>query len=311
MLFVVDDQLDAAVRLRAFQWLGEQRQRSGSDTLSRDVLQHGFTFRDERVPIVGPRGIFKPRLMTWPLSITSIDDGPYSDRFVSDGVLAYAYRGSDPQHPDNARLREAGLRQLPLIYAFRVDRGRYVVAWPVQVVGDDPGRLRFTIQFGTQDHARRVLETRLAGVSALAEEPEPVRAYVTSTVRRRLHQQAFRERVLRAYHEQCALCRLRHDELLDAAHITPDSEERGDPVVTNGVALCKLHHAAFDRHFLTIRPDYRVVIQRSILDEWDGPMLQHGLKELDGQRINLPRDPRQYPDQFRLEERYALFLRAG
>ena len=38
--------------------------------------------------------------------------------------------------------------------------------------------------------------------------------YVTSLVRRRLHQRSFRERVLRAYRDQCALCRLRHQELL-------------------------------------------------------------------------------------------------
>ena len=43
---------------------------------------------------------------------------------------------------------------------------------------------------------------------------------------------------------RCALCRLRHQELLDAAHITPDSEAEGEPLVSNGVVLCKLHHAA-------------------------------------------------------------------
>ena len=40
-----------------------------------------------------------------------------------------------------------------------------------------------------------------------------------------------------------ALCRLRHQELLDAAHITPDGDAEGEPVISNGVALCKLHHA--------------------------------------------------------------------
>ncbi len=37
-----------------------------------------------------------------------------------------------------------------------------------------------------------------------------------------MHQQEFRQRVLRAYRERCAICRLRHEELLDAAHILPD-----------------------------------------------------------------------------------------
>jgi putative restriction endonuclease len=78
------------------------------------------------------------------------------------------------------------------------------------------------------------------------------RAYITSSVRQRLHQRGFRERVLYAYREQCACCKLRHHELLDAAHIIADRLTEGVPEVRNGIALCKLHHAAFDKYFLGI-----------------------------------------------------------
>lgn len=97
--------------------------------------------------------------------------------------------------------------------------------------------------------------------------------YITATVRQRLHQRTFRERVMQACGEQCSLCRLRHGELLDAAHIIPDGRPGGDPIVQNGLALCKLHHAAFDRRFLGIRPDYMVEVRRDLLEENDGPML--------------------------------------
>ncbi|TFH46735.1 MAG: hypothetical protein E4G94_01800 [ANME-2 cluster archaeon] len=60
-----------------------------------------------------------------------------------------------------------------------------------------------------------------------------------------LHQRGFRERVLLAYHTQCSFCRIKHAELLDAAHIIPDSEPKSLPVVPNGISLCKLHHAGF------------------------------------------------------------------
>ena len=63
-------------------------------------------------------------------------------------------------------------------------------------------------------------------------------------VRRRIHQGAFQERVLVAYGGKCAFCTLGYRELLDAAHIIPDSELRGEPVVSNGMSLCRLHHAA-------------------------------------------------------------------
>ena len=100
-------------------------------------------------------------------------------------------------------------------------------------------------------------------------------ATTTRLVQQRLHQQEFRERVLEAYQRHCAVCRLKRDRLLEAAHIIADREERGAPVVSNGIALCSLlYHAAFDAHFLiAVRPDYRVEVREDVLHEADGPML--------------------------------------
>lgn len=104
---------------------------------------------------------------------------------------------------------------------------------------------------------------------------------------------------------------VKHAELLDAAHIIPDSEPEGDPVVPNGIALCKLHHAAYDRHILGIRPDYVVEIREDILNEIDGPMLQHGIKELHEQRILVPRDNELKPNPVLLERRFRRFREAS
>jgi putative restriction endonuclease len=128
--------------------------------------------------------------------------------------------------------------------------------------------------------------------------------------RRRLHQQSFRERVLKAYREQCALCRLRHRELLDAAHILPDSEPEGEPNVSNGLALCKLHHAAFDKLILGITPDYIVVVRSDILEESDGPMLRFGLQGIHHQTISVPRSSDLRPDRDMLAWRYEQFQKA-
>ncbi|MEX1256760.1 MAG: HNH endonuclease [Gemmatimonadota bacterium] len=43
----------------------------------------------------------------------------------------------------------------------------------------------------------------------------------------------------------------------------------GVPTVPNGLSLRKLHHAAFDRHFLGIRPDHRILIRPDLLGEKD------------------------------------------
>ena len=204
------------------------------------------------------------------------------------------------------------VERVPIVYFHAVKRGRYVAAYPVFVVEDHPERLHFSMQVDDLLAAERdARSSATIGAAVGEDDAEPRRAYVTATFRRRLHQVAFRERVLRAYAERCALCRLRHLELLDAAHITPDSEDEGDPVVTNGVALCKLHHAAFDRFFFAIRPDYVIEVRPSILRETDGPMLVVGLQQINGQRIHLPRREQDLPDRARLERRFEDFRQAA
>jgi putative restriction endonuclease len=107
------------------------------------------------------------------------------------------------------------------------------------------------------------------------------------------------------------MCRLKHPELLDAAHIIADKDVGGEPLVTNGLALCKLHHAAFDENLLGVSPDYTLVVRSDVLKESDGPMLLHGLQGLEGKPIEKPRDPAYWPDRDRLAERFERFRRAG
>jgi len=297
--------LDQRVRLAAFAWLDAQRASHG-EVIPRSVLLQGFEFHGQRVPLVSQQGIFKPRLCDLPLSILTTSEGPYDDELGPDG-LRYAYRGNDPAHRDNVGLRRAMETRTPLVYLFGVVPGRYLTVWPVFIVGDNPSALVFSVEV---DDPRLIVDHLAAHELAVSEsiKDESRRRYITATVRRRVHQEVFRERVLEAYQTHCALCRLRHHELLDAAHIIPDREERGDPVVPNGLALCKLHHTAFDRHFLTVRPDYVIQVRQDVLDEEDGPMLLHGLQGMNDQRIRLPRSKRDWPDPDRLAVRWQRFL---
>jgi putative restriction endonuclease len=174
----------------------------------------------------------------------------------------------------------------------------------VFIVGDDPGHLTFTVSID---------DRQLAGLGASnSNDPdaEARRRYVTRQIQQRLHQETFRQRVIAAYQEHCAVCHLHHQELLDAAHILPDGHPLGAPVVPNGLALCKLHHAAFDSHLLGVRADYKIELRRDLLDEHDGPMLIHGLQGFHNQALFVPRAPRLRPSREFLEERYALFRKA-
>jgi putative restriction endonuclease len=82
-------------------------------------------------------------------------------------------------------------------------------------------------------------------------------------------------------------------------------------VVTNGIAMCKIHHAAFDSFLIAVRPDYAIEVRRDVLDEEDGPTLRYALQGLHGSAIELPRQRAARPARELLEERYAAFRRAS
>lgn len=291
--------IDHQIRLMAFEWLGEQIQIHG-DVLSRELLAKGFIFESERIPLVSPQGIFKPKWLEYPLSITTTPKGPYEDSITEDNFLEYKYRGTDPNHRDNIGLRTVYEKQIPLIYFHGIIPGKYMAVWPVYIIADDPQNLTFKIAVDDQESID-VEDTKISESSIYR------RSYITSTIRARLHQRSFRERVLEAYHIQCTLCRLRHLELLDAAHIIPDIEPESKPTVNNGLALCKLHHAAFDSFIIGITPDFKVEIRSDVLEEHDGPMLKHGLIELHGSKIILPTNKINWPNKNYLDIRYQKF----
>lgn len=295
---------DAAIRAAVFDFLAREEATRGERVFPRSLLAEGVTVQSRRVPLVGPEGIFKPAACRWPISITTVPETkrkprPYDDGFTYDGI-EYRYRGgpADRNHLDNVGLREAMRLHVPLVYFHGHRPGMYHAEWPVYVVGDDPEHLVFKV----------VLDEPMT----LPAAAEPARrAYMARLMQQRLHQSRFRELVLTAYSNACAVCRLRHRELLDAAHILPDGHPKGEPIVPNGLALCRLHHGAFDSQIIGIRPDLVIEVRRDVLEESDGPMLRHGLQGVDHQRLIVPRRPDLRPDPEFLEERYELFREAS
>lgn len=151
--------MDTPIRLAAFSFLQEQTQLHG-EVLPREMLGTGFQFEGTRVPLIGPQGIFKPAVCDLPLSITTVPvvEGrarPYEDEIGEDGLLRYRYRGPDPNHRDNAGLRQAMERQIPLIYLHGIVRSRYMPSWPVYIVGDDAANLAFSVAVDDRQFARQ------------------------------------------------------------------------------------------------------------------------------------------------------------
>jgi len=164
--------------------------------------------------------------------------------------------GTDPDAADNRWLREAMENRIPLIY--------FLGAYQGHATRRHPGR---------RDVTRRHPGRRNRGDgpgSNLQLRPDPQetaleRRYALRQVKARLHQTMFRAAVIAAYGGRCALSSLPEASLLDAAHIAADRDELlGQPVITNGLPLTKLHHAAFDNHLIGISPDYRIAVSKRL-----------------------------------------------
>ena len=254
-------------------------------------------------------GIWKPAHWRGALSISTkyTPPGgrpPYEDTMPgTDNLARYKWRGADsehpdPNHPDNRALREAMQAGLPLIWFVQLPSGRYWPRFPVYLVAEEPAKQQFVVD-----------------VTPALEYDEPgqgdiTTGYVLRETKQRLHQGPFRGLILDAYACKCAVCRFAHPPLLDAAHIVPDADG-GAASVRNGLALCKMHHGAYDEGIIGITPNLVVEVNHAVLAEADGPMLRHGIQEFHGRGLMaLPARRRDYPDPDALAARYERF-RAG
>lgn len=321
--------LDDAMRTAAFEQVRLLRQAHGAVPAAK--LAEGFAFRGERVPLINPRrGIFKPRAMRRLLSIKTVFPKPggkvwYDDQreihrliFGADETFGYSFMGEDPDAADNRLMREAMLEAVPIIYFVGIAPARYEAIVPTYVVGWDAAALRAEIAFGFEERISpkpdAPYEPDLADSGSAYREDAPApreRRYALRAVKQRLHQTCFREAVIAAYRGRCAFSGLPEPLLLDAAHIVEDRDEQwGQPAVSNGLPLSKVHHAAFDAHLIGVDPDYRIHVSERLLSRHDGDILR-SLQRLNGSKIHLPRREHDAPSRERLEIRFFHFKAAA
>ena len=300
---------DLALRQAAITRATELRS-SYDDLVPVAALRDGFVFRGQQISFGSfQRGIHRPRQMAGPAALALVTappkpgkPRPYDDVFEPDGPIIYHYRAGAPDQPDNRALRAAHELQSPLIYFHGVAPGQYMVVAPIFVARDLPEERRVVLEVGVP-----LVDTQPGGPVS----PPDARAYALREVRVRLHQQRFRQDVLRAYRHRCTICALRERELVQAAHIVADPSPEGIAAVVNGLALCAIHHLAYDRNLLGIDPNGTVHIARRVREEHDGPMLREGIQGFHGAAILRPARASDHPDPARLGQRFASFEAAA
>jgi putative restriction endonuclease len=301
---------DFPLRLAAIEQVNALSRRF-DDLVPRSELARGVTVDGRRYPLFNPMaGIHRPARFKGPAALTILTTAPrpdrpppYEDVFdEQSGTIAYSYRRDGPHHPDNRALRAAYESQVPLIYLMGVAPSVYSVAAPVFVVADLPREERVLVQIG-------IRARDLGPEGPTSEELE--RRYALAERRVRLHQHQFRLQVLRAYRGRCTICALREPSLVQAAHIVEDRQTAGVAAIRNGLALCAIHHLAYDRMVLGIDAAGTVHIADRLLLEVDGPMLREGLQGFHRAAIELPKRRGDRPDPELLDERFRAFREAA
>jgi putative restriction endonuclease len=294
---------DDDVRSSCFAALDVLQAQHGPE-LPYSALAQGFNFRGRRVPFLNRAyGIYRAAAVQRGPAALSISSAfaqkRYQDEGTEDGVL-YRYQDGPIGNHFNSWLRNAHTLAVPLVYFIGTRPHRYRPEYPAFVEEDMPATRSVLISFGEM---RGPFDERGA-----VHIDDPIeRRYVVRQVKQRVHQAQFRGAVLTAYSDRCTICTLKEIRLLDAAHIVGDADEHGEPLVSNGLSLCSIHHRAFDQDLVGVSPDREVRVSRRLLEDEDGPMLEL-LKESHGRRIVVPTRRAWQPAAERLAERYERFL---
>jgi putative restriction endonuclease len=115
-------------------------------------------------------------------------------------------------------------------------------------------------------------------LTKLSEDPDEVadkdiydevaekRKFAVLSTKRALRALDFGRRVLGAYGHQCAMCGMQL-RLIHGAHILPAAHEDSTDQTSNGVALCALHHRAYDRALVTFDPLFKVNVNEQMVNK--------------------------------------------
>ncbi len=180
-----------------------------------------------------------------------------------------------------------------LAIAFRPDfLGTYVEHLQVlHECGQVPAEVQVLVQLGEDPYA--------IDEAKIEETVIEKRQYAVTSTRRALRDISFRARVLTAYGHRCALCGVQL-KLLDGAHILPVIHADSTDETCNGVALCALHHRAYDQSLITFDPEYRTHLNPGEVDELMGMGLDGGLDQFQAALrpiLILPPDRRDRPKE--------------
>ena len=289
------------------------------DFLTQEEIEEAFnTGFGYRISGINPRRDEQDRRY---ILLFANEEGPYSDS-VTQGRFEYIGEGLEGDQsedsPGNSALIDAHSSNIPIHFFYKRAEGE---DWEYQGLVD-------VVDYEFQQQGGREVLVFILEHREQSDEPEPSEEEVeeertelqqaTDTdpqlrddteeyteSRRRARDAAFTQLVREAYDTQCAICGSERESPdgnpeVEAAHIYP-KREGGSDDVRNGIALCKLHHWAFDSGWLSLTDDHEILVEEA--PDRNG---YHEFKQLEGRQTRLPDEEEARPHSMFLEEHRRL-----
>lgn len=108
-------------------------------------------------------------------------------------------------------------------------------------------------------------------------------------IKARVNQSFFRSTILSSYNIKCCITGLSISDFLVASHIKPWAKDKANRINPhNGLCLNSIHDKAFDKGFITITPDYKILVSKFFDNYSNEQAVNDFFKKFENQNINLP-----------------------
>ena len=197
--------------------------------------------------------------------------------------------GSSP----SCQVKEGTLRKAAvdsMAFQYRDDPGEYVIAFRPKMLGIYLSQMESLHKAGAAGQDVALLERAVADPDTVTDaeidaEADQERRRIIVNVRRAVRAYRFGARVMETYGHACVFCGMQL-RLLDAAHILPVAHPGGVDKTSNGIAVCTLHHRAYDNGLITFDHKGKILVNEHEIAALKDAGMAGGLKEF--KRTLLP-----------------------
>lgn len=145
------------------------------------------------------------------------------------------------------------------------------------------------LAFESERLIARFRNQRLEESAGISTEDLPEGKEREQTIRARINQKFFRSAILSSYSQKCCISGLAIPELLVSSHIIPwskNTEHRLNP--SNGLCLNSIHDSAFDKGFISISKDYKILLSQQLEEATSDEAIKRFFTTYKNTTISLP-----------------------